>query len=52
MAMYDCKKKCLCASCGKIIRNCAECKLSVKNTKICLNGGIKECEGFEEVQDD
>lgn len=47
--MYDCKNRCLCARCKNIVRNCAECKISVDRTKECLiKNGIKQCEKFVE----
>ena len=47
--MHDCKNICLCASCDRIVRNCAECKESVDNTDKCLNGGIKTCKIIKNI---
>jgi len=51
MAMHNCKNKCLCATCKRIIRNCAECKDSVEKTKECLSDGIKECKNYMSKED-
>lgn len=48
--MYSCINKCLCTRCIKIVKNCAECKHSVKKTKDCLDAGIKKCEFFIEKE--
>ena len=45
--MYKCLGECLCAKCKNNEVNCSECKYSIKKTKKCVTGGIKNCEYYE-----
>ena len=40
--MYNCKIICLCKKCQRIIKKCAECKLSVEKTSIWLSDNSEE----------
>lgn len=37
-----------CPKCKNNEVNCSECKYSIKKTKECVIGGIKNCEYYEE----
>lgn len=46
MKMYKCENECLCSTCKLILKNCAECKISVDKTKECVTSGIKQCKNY------